>query len=49
MELSKRGLIIGSIAPNFSTINVSNENLFSLHDEAKKYKGTLMNFIRGNY
>ncbi len=49
MELSKRGLLIGSIAPNFSTINVSNENLFSLHDEAKKSSGILVNFIRGNY
>ncbi len=49
MESSKCGLAVGSIAPNFSTINVSNENLFSLHDEVKKSSGILINFIRGNY
>ena len=49
MESSNRGLLIGSIAPDFSVTNISDENLFSLHDEAKKYKGTLLNFIRGNF
>ena len=49
MESTDRGLKIGTIAPNFSATNISDENLFSLHDEAKKYKGTLLNFIRGNF
>jgi len=49
MESSDRGLKIGTIAPNFSVTNISDENLFSLHDEAKKFRGVLINFIRGNF
>ena len=49
MESSNRGLLIGSIAPDFTAINIADENLFSFHDEAKKYKGVLLNFIRGNF
>jgi hypothetical protein len=46
---SDRGLKIGTIAPNFSTINISDDKIFSLYDEAKKYRGVLINFIRGNF
>jgi hypothetical protein len=46
---SDRGLKIGTIAPNFSSINISDDKIFDLHDQAKKYKGTLLNFIRGNF
>jgi len=50
MESSEeRGLKIGTIAPNFSTINISNDKIFDLHDQAKKYRGVLINFIRGNF
>ena len=49
MESSERGLKIGTIAPNFSTINISDDKIFSLHDQATKYKGVLINFIRGNF
>ena len=47
--VSDRGLNIGTVAPNFSTINISDENLFSLHEEAKKHRGILINFLRGNF
>ena len=49
MESSDRGLKIGTVAPNFSKINISDEKIFALHDEAKNYRGVLINFIRGNF
>nr|QEE18025.1 hypothetical protein DSAG12_03863 [Candidatus Prometheoarchaeum syntrophicum] len=49
MESSDRGLKIGTIAPNFSSTNISDDKIFDLHDEVKKYRGVLINFIRGNF
>ena len=49
MESSEHGLKIGTIAPNFSSTNISDDKVFILHDYAKKYRGVLINFIRGNF